>query len=60
MKWVEGVACAGERKDAYRVLWGDLRDRDCLEHTDVDGQMLLEWLLKKLKLDGPLDRSGSG
>jgi hypothetical protein len=27
--------------------WGDLRERDYFEDLDVDGRIVLEWILKK-------------
>jgi hypothetical protein len=29
------------------VWWGELRARDHLENTDVDGTVILKWILKK-------------
>ena len=34
-------------------LWGDLRERDHLKDTDVDGRTILKWTLKKW--DGDMD-----
>jgi hypothetical protein len=36
MRWTGHVACMGERKEAYRALVGDLRERDHKEHLGVD------------------------
>jgi hypothetical protein len=38
----------GERRSAYRVSVGYLKERDHLEELDVDGRIILEWILKKL------------
>jgi hypothetical protein len=35
----------GERRGAYRVLWGNLRERDQLGKPGVAGRILLEWVL---------------
>jgi len=34
-------ACStyGERRDAYRASWRNMRDRDCLEDPGVDGRI---------------------
>jgi hypothetical protein len=37
----------GERKDAYRIWWRDLRERDQLEHVGVDARMILKWTFRK-------------
>jgi hypothetical protein len=42
MRWARHVAQIGDRSVAYRVLVGDLRDRDHLE----DGRIILRWILK--------------
>ena len=38
----------GERRGAYRVLGGILRERDRLEDISVDGRTILRLILKKL------------
>jgi hypothetical protein len=42
-------ACStyGERKGVYRVWSGNLRERDHLEHTGVDGRIILRWIFRK-------------
>jgi hypothetical protein len=42
MRWTGHVAQIGDRSVAYRVLVGDLRNRDYLE----DGRIILRWILK--------------
>jgi hypothetical protein len=37
MRWAGHVARMGERRGAYRVWWGDLREVDHLEDPCVDG-----------------------
>jgi hypothetical protein len=41
MRWVGHVACVGERRGAYRVLVGHLRETDHLEDLVVDGRIIL-------------------
>jgi hypothetical protein len=37
----------GEKRSAYRILVGDLREGDHLGDTGVDGRITLKWILKK-------------
>ena len=39
-RWVGHVTRMGERRGAYRVWWGLLRERDCLEDTGVDDKII--------------------
>jgi hypothetical protein len=41
-KWAGLVARMGERRDANRVLVGDMRERDHLEDPVVDGKIALQ------------------
>ena len=43
MRWAGHVAHMGERKGAYRVLGGNLREREHFEDTGVDGKIILRW-----------------
>ena len=47
MRWAGHVAQMGDRSVAYRVLVGDLRDRDHLEDLGIDGRIILKWIFKK-------------
>jgi hypothetical protein len=47
MRWTGHVAHTWERKGAYRVLWGNLRERDHLEDQGIDGRIILKWIFKK-------------
>jgi hypothetical protein len=49
MRWAGNVACMGrgDRRGAYRVLWGDLRERDYLEDLGLDGRIIFKWILKR-------------
>jgi hypothetical protein len=44
---VGAVAHVGERRGAYRVLVGKLRERDHLEDLGVDGRIILRWMFRK-------------
>jgi hypothetical protein len=50
-----GVACSTyrERRGVYRVLVGNLRERDHLEDPSVDGRTVLRWIFRKG--DGSMD-----
>jgi hypothetical protein len=37
----------GERRGAYRVWWGNLREREHLEVPSVHGRIILRWVFKK-------------
>jgi hypothetical protein len=47
MRWARHVACMGEMRNAYNILVGKLKGRDHLEDTDIDGKIILEWILRK-------------
>jgi len=37
----------GERRSAYRVLVGDLNERDHLEKASVEGRIIQKWISRK-------------
>jgi len=41
------VAHMGERRSAYRILVGNLREKDHLEDNGIDGKILVKCILKK-------------
>jgi hypothetical protein len=47
MRWAGHVARVGDRRGAYRVLVGDLRERGNLGDLGVDGRITLKWIFKK-------------
>jgi hypothetical protein len=47
MRWVGHVARMGEKRGAYRIWWGDLREGDHLGDPDVDGRMVLKRIFNK-------------
>jgi hypothetical protein len=48
MRWAGHVARVGKRRDLYRVLVGNLRERDHLEDPGLDGRIILRWIFRKL------------
>jgi hypothetical protein len=47
MRWAGHVACMGERRDIYRVLVGNLSERDHLGDASVDGTIILRSIFRK-------------
>ena len=47
MRWAGHVARMGDRRGVYRVLVGNLRERNHLEDPGVDGRMILRWIFRK-------------
>ena len=47
MRCVGCVACMGERRGVYMVLWGNLRVRNHLEDPCIVGRILLRWIFRK-------------
>jgi hypothetical protein len=43
----------GEGRGVYRVLWGNLRERDHWGDPAVDGRIILRWIFRKW--DGGMD-----
>jgi len=43
----EHVAPSWERRSVYRVLWGNLTERDHLGDPGVDGRIILRWFFRK-------------
>ena len=37
----------GQRRVIYRVWWGNMRERDYLEETDVAGKIILRLIYRK-------------
>ena len=47
MRWAGHVARKGDRRVAYRVWWGDPRERDHLKNVGLNGRTILKWIFKK-------------
>jgi hypothetical protein len=47
MRWAGYVVRMGERGVMYRVLWGNLREKDHLGDPGIDGRIILRWILRK-------------
>jgi hypothetical protein len=47
MRQVEHVARTWERRVVYRVLVGNLKERDHLGDPGVDGRIILRWIFRK-------------
>jgi len=45
MRWMGHVAPRGDRRYAYRVLVGNLKEIDYLEDLGLDGR--IKWVIKK-------------
>jgi hypothetical protein len=42
--WVRHVARIGETRNAYKILVGNLNERDHSEDVEVAGRIILEWM----------------
>ena len=58
MKWAGHVARMGEGRGVYRVLVGNMRERDHWGDPGVDGRIILKWIFKKWDGEHELDRCG--
>jgi hypothetical protein len=47
MRWAGNVARIGKRIDVYSVLVGNLRERDHLKDSGVDGRIILRSIFRK-------------
>jgi hypothetical protein len=46
-RWAGHVACIGEMRNAYKILVGKPAGKSYSEDLDVDGRIVLEWVLWK-------------
>jgi len=47
MRWAGHVERMGERRVAFRVWWGNLKEKDHLGDPGVDGRIILKLMLRK-------------
>jgi len=47
MRWAGHIVRVGERIGVYRVLVGNLKERDHLEDPGIDGRTILRWIFRK-------------
>jgi hypothetical protein len=47
MRWAGHVERMSEGRGVYRVLVGNLMERDHCGDTDVGGRIILRWIFKK-------------
>ena len=47
MRWVGHVGICGRGEVYTGFWWGNLRERDCLEHPGIDGRIILKWIFRK-------------
>ena len=57
--WAGHVAYMGEKRDAYRVLVGNLEEKRPHGKPGVDGRIIVRWIFRKWDVGYGLDRAGS-
>ena len=55
MRWARHVARIGDRRGVFRVLVGNLRERDHLEDPGVDARIIFRWIFRKWEVGHGLD-----
>ena len=55
MRWAGHVARMGRRETYTGLWWGNLKERNHLEDTGVDGRIILRWVFRKWVCGG-MDR----
>jgi hypothetical protein len=48
MRWARHEAHMGRRRNTYRVLVENLRERENLKNTSIDGRKILRCMFRKL------------
>ena len=54
------MARMGDRRGAYRVLVGNLRENESFEDPGVGEKIILKWICRKWDGGHRLNRAGSG
>jgi hypothetical protein len=47
MIWAIHVTCMDEMSNAYKILFGNLKERDHSEELGIDGKIILDWIIRK-------------
>jgi hypothetical protein len=47
VRWADHVAPVGKKRNAYRILVGNQKERYHLEDLDVGGRIILRWILER-------------
>jgi hypothetical protein len=56
-----GGTCSREKGEEYTGFWwGNLMEKDHFEDPEVDGRIILRWILTEWMAGHGLDSSGSG
>jgi len=55
MRWLGHVARLGGGEEYKGIWWGNLRKRDRLEDSGVDGNIILKWVIRKWDGEHGLD-----
>jgi hypothetical protein len=60
MRWSGYVARMGERRNVYRILVGNLKERAYLGDPGVNWRIILRWIFRKWDMGVGMDQAGSG
>ena len=52
MRWSGHVGRTGDSRGVYRILVGNLRERDQLGDLGLDGRIMLSWIFRKWDVGG--------
>jgi len=47
MRWARHVACIRREEVRTGFCWGNLRERECLEDSGIDGRVISKWIFRK-------------
>jgi len=51
MRWARQAAGMRREEVRTRFRWGNLRERDQLEDSDVGGRIIIKWIFRKWDVD---------